>query len=243
MAGFDPAIQAQMSKRKSIGGEEGTVADRAAALKLFPVPPEIEARLAIYAELLRKWQRTINLVAASTLPQMWTRHFADSLQVQAAAPMARIWADLGSGAGFPGLVTAIRLAETQGAQIHLIEADRRKCAFLREVSRETLAPALVHQGRIEEILPEIGAPIEAVSARALAPLPVLLDFAGDLLEKGAVGLFLKGQRLDDELTDSRRLSRDFETYDFASIRSATSGSGSLLIVRHKGVQPRTDLKS
>ena len=111
--------------------------DRAAALALFPLPPETERRLAIYADLLAKWQKTINLVAASTLPHLWMRHFADSLQVQAAAPAAGCWVDLGSGAGFPGLVTAIRLAEEPGATVHLIESDQRKCAFLREVSRET----------------------------------------------------------------------------------------------------------
>ncbi len=126
--------------------------DRAAALALFPLPPETQQRLAIYAELLRKWQKTINLVAASTLPHIWTRHFADSLQVQAAAPEALIWVDLGSGAGFPGLVTAIRLADKPGAKVHLIDSDQRKCAFLREVSRETAAPAIVHDGRIESVV-------------------------------------------------------------------------------------------
>lgn len=204
--------------------------DRAAALKIFPLPPETEARFAIYAELLRKWQKVINLVAASTLPQLWTRHFADSLQVQAAAPNALHWADLGSGGGFPGLVTAIRLADVPGAKIHLIEADQRKCAFLREVSRETQAPAIVHQGRIEDILPELPPPIEAVSARALAPLPILLGYTGDLLEKGAVGLFLKGEHLADELTDSATLST-FANYEFSPIRSATSLSARLLIVK------------
>ncbi len=80
--------------------------------RLFPLPQEIVRRLDIYAELLRKWQKTINLVANSTLPHLWTRHIANSLQVQAAVPEAKLWADLGSGGGFPGLVTAIRLAET-----------------------------------------------------------------------------------------------------------------------------------
>lgn len=201
-------------------------------MKLFALPPETEARLAVYAELLRKWQSTINLVAASTLPQLWLRHFADSLQVQAAVPEARVWADLGSGAGFPGLVTAIRLATEPGAAVHLIEADRRKCAFLREVSRETQAPAFVHCGRIEDILPQLPAPIEALSARALAPLPVLLTYAQNLLESGAVGVFLKGEHLADELTASRQLST-FAQYDVASIRSVTSPSARLLIVKLK----------
>jgi 16S rRNA (guanine527-N7)-methyltransferase len=173
--------------------------DRDAALTLFPLPPEIIRRLDIYAALLRKWQKTINLVSTSTLPQLWMRHIADSLQVQAAMPEAKVWADLGSGGGFPGLVTAIRLAETPGAHVHLIESDQRKCAFLREVSRETSAPAMVHNGRIEEIINHIVDPIEAVSARALAPLPILVGYAEDWLAKGAAGVFLKGQWAEDEV--------------------------------------------
>jgi 16S rRNA (guanine527-N7)-methyltransferase len=200
--------------------------DRAAALALFPLPPETERRLAIYAELLAKWQKTINLIAVSTLPHLWMRHFADSLQVQAAAPAARLWVDLGSGAGFPGLVTAIRLADNPRAKIHLIESDQRKCAFLREVSRETEAPAVVHLGRIEEVMTEIDAPIEAVSARALAPLPELLHYAGKFLDQGAIGVFLKGQDVALELTEGAISSR----YHITLRESVTSPSSRLVIV-------------
>ena len=221
-----------MSKRNHENTAKSAESDRLAALKLFPLSPETETRLAIYAELLHKWQKIINLVAASTLPQLWMRHFADSLQVQAAMPAARVWADLGSGAGFPGLVTAICLAGIPDAKVHLIESDQRKCAFLREVSRETSAPAAVHQGRIEDILPELAEPIEAVSARALAPLPILLGYAENLLDKGAVGLFLKGERLADELTDSAAVGI-FAKYDFSEIRSVTSLSAHLVVVKAK----------
>lgn len=209
--------------------QDAVARDRAAALALFPLPPQIEQRLAIYAELLKKWQKTINLVAASTLPQIWTRHFADSLQVQAAAPDARLWVDLGSGAGFPGLVTAIRLADDPRAKVHLIEADQRKCAFLREVSRETGAPTVVHAGRIEQVVEKIEDPIEAVSARALAPLPDLVAYAAKFLKKGAVGLFLKGQEGARELTDSPLLS----TYDVSTRESVTSPSGRLVVILDK----------
>jgi 16S rRNA (guanine527-N7)-methyltransferase len=205
--------------------------DRAAAHALFPLSAEVEARLVIYADLLRKWQKTINLVAPSTVPQLWMRHFADSLQVQAAAPGARRWADLGSGAGFPGLVTAICLADLPGAEVHLIESDQRKCAFLQNVSRETSAPAIVHHGRIETIVPTLTA-IEAVSARALAPLPQLLDYAKPLLEKGALGLFLKGERVADELTEAEALGT-LDAYDFSVSRSATSPSAGLVMVKAK----------
>ncbi|HEY5226212.1 MAG TPA: RsmG family class I SAM-dependent methyltransferase, partial [Methylovirgula sp.] len=129
--------------------------------------------------------------------------------------------------------TAIRLAGRSGAKVHLIESDQRKCAFLREVSRETQAPAEVHQGRIEAVLPTLlDRGIEAVSARALAPLPILLAYAAPLLDKGAIGLFLKGEHVADELTGSRGPDR-FADYDVAEIRSATLDVARLLIVKHK----------
>lgn len=218
-----------MSKQKI---EPGCVVDRAAALKLFPLAPGIIARLEVYAELLNKWQKTINLVSTSTLPFIWTRHFADSLQVQAALPEARIWADLGSGAGFPGLVTAIRLSDTPDAKVHLIESDSRKCAFLREVSRETKSAAIVHLGRIEDVLPTLTDKIEAVSARALAPLPQLLAYSRDLIKNGATAAFLKGEKLDDELTHAQALDY-FDDYELSVIRSVTETSGKLLLVKQK----------
>ena len=174
-------------------------ADRAAALKLFPLPQETIARLTTYAELLRKWKMTINLVASSTLPFIWTRHFADSLQVQAALPDARLWVDLGSGAGFPGLVTAIKLIGQAGAKVHLIESNERKCAFLRQVARATGAPAEIHAARIESIDPEALAPVDAVTARALAPLPRLIEFAKVWIAHGAVGVFPRGRSAEAQL--------------------------------------------
>lgn len=222
-----------MAKQKSGKAEGPDPEDRAAALRLFPLPPETEARLDIYAELLLRWQKTINLVAPSTLPRLWTRHFADSLQVQAAAPDALVWADLGSGGGFPGLVTAIVLADRAGALAHLIESDQRKCAFLREVSRETQTPVQVHNGRIENVLPALcDQNIEAVSARALAPLHILIGYSVPLLEKGAVGLFLKGEHYADELTGPQAPG-SFVGYDVAASPSATSGAARLLIVSQK----------
>jgi 16S rRNA (guanine527-N7)-methyltransferase len=218
--------------------QDALARDRATALALFPLTPQTEQRLAIYAALLKKWQKTINLVAASTLPQIWMRHFADSLQVQAAVSEARLWVDLGSGAGFPGLVTAIRLADDPRAKVHLIEADQRKCAFLREVSRETGAPTIIHAGRIEQVVEEIEEPIEAVSARALAPLPGLLAYAAKFLEKGAVGLFLKGQDVGSELTDSPLLS----TYEVSMRESVTSASGRLVIVVDKAAGKPASLR-
>ena len=187
-------------------------------------------RLSIYAELLKKWQRVINLVGAASLDDLWVRHFADSLQVSEALPEARRWIDLGSGAGFPGLVTAMKYADDAQARIHLIESDQRKCAFLREVSRETGARAIIHCDRIEKILPEFHESIEAVSARALAPLPTLLGYAEKFIEAGAVGVFSKGQQVKAELTDSFTLSK----YLITTMESKTCASGLLVIVRRRG---------
>jgi 16S rRNA (guanine527-N7)-methyltransferase len=154
--------------------------------------------------LLREWQPRINLVAASTLGHVWTRHVADSLQLLPHAPDARTWLDLGSGAGFPGLAIACALAE-KGGFTHLVESDSRKCAFLREGARVTGASVQVHPQRIEILSRSRSLPApEIVTARALAPLKSLLEYAEPWLERGAQALFLKGQDIEAELTESAK---------------------------------------
>src|SRR6476661_11164804 len=118
--------------------------DKATALALTPVSSETEARLDRYVDLLVEWQAKTNLVAPSTLPNLWTRHISDSLQLLRLAPSAKVWLDLGSGGGFPGVVLACALAETLGASIHLVERIAKKAAFLREAIRVTAAPGTVH---------------------------------------------------------------------------------------------------
>ncbi len=169
---------------------------------LAPLKEETRRRLVLYADLLVRWQGTINLVSPKTLPDLWSRHIGDSLQVQAAAPAARHWVDLGSGGGFPGLVTAILLADEPGATVHLVESDKRKAAFLRTVARETGAPATIHAERIEAFVPTHAEPVDAVSARALAPLPRLVAYAQLFLEAGAIGVFPQGESAGAELTGS-----------------------------------------
>ena len=164
-----------------------------------PVDADLAERLAVFEQLLLKWQPKMNLVAPSTLKSIRTRHFEDSLQVFDVLPHARRWIDIGSGAGFPGIVTALRLKREAGGLVHLVESDHRKCAFLREVSRETQAPVEVHRGRIEEILPTLPE-VDAISARALASMAVLVEMTLDRIEKGAMGVFLKGQDVASELT-------------------------------------------
>jgi 16S rRNA (guanine527-N7)-methyltransferase len=185
--------------------------------------------LEIYAKLLEKWQRAINLVGKSSLDDLWVRHFADSLQVSDAVPEARRWLDLGSGAGFPGLVTAIKYAGEPGALVHLVEANQRKCVFLQNVIRETSAPAIVHCGRLEKVLPDFDETIDAVSARALAPLEALLGYAEKFLDQGAVGVFSKGKRFEAELTDSLTAGK----YLITTIASQTCSAARLVLVRRR----------
>ena len=201
-SGIRPAV----SRSPATAGEQLAV-DRARALALTPVSRETLARLDRYVALLLDWQRRVNLIAPSTEPSLWTRHIADSLQLLALAPEARVWADLGSGAGFPGLPIACALAETQGARVHLVESSTKKAAFLREAVGVTAAPASVHAMRIADFVNAPPAEIQVATARAVAPLSDLLAGAYPLLKKGARGLFPKGQGVDAELTEAAKYWR------------------------------------
>jgi 16S rRNA (guanine527-N7)-methyltransferase len=233
-AGQHPAPAGQ--DRPGADLAEALAADRARALDLLPVSRENAERLDRFVALLLKWQPAQNLVSAATLPNVWTRHIADSLQLAAhLPPEARVVADLGSGAGFPGLVLAIALAEREGARVHLVESNQRKAAFLREAARVTGAPATVHAARIEAALPEIAGPVDVVTARALAPLPDLIALAYPLLKTGAIGLFLKGQDVERELTET---SKSW-TLQTASAPSLIEAGGCILRVdRAEPLVPR-----
>lgn len=191
----------------------------------FAVSRETMSRLLTYETLLRKWQPAINLVANSTLEDLWCRHFQDSAQlVKLAPPNALRWLDLGSGGGFPGLVVAIMLRERPGFSMQLVESDQRKCAFLKEVVRRTDAPAIVHACRIEDFEPPPGWEPEVVSARALAPLEKILQWASPFWGKTTIGLFLKGERAQGELTDSAKKW----IFDCEAIASQSDPSGTVL---------------
>jgi 16S rRNA (guanine527-N7)-methyltransferase len=171
------------------------------------VSRETLGRLERYAALLEKWNRAINLVARGSLVDLWRRHMLDSAQLWPLLPTVRgrprRILDLGSGAGFPGLVLAIMGVPERGAEVHLVESDEKKAAFLREAARIAEAPVILHVQRIESLAPF---PVDAVTARACAPLPRLLDYAAPFLgnyRPGAaapLGLFLKGRDIDRELT-------------------------------------------
>lgn len=171
------------------------------ALAPYSVSRETRERLEILVAELHRWQAAKNLVGPGTLDQVWSRHVADSLQLlEHAPPTARTWLDLGSGAGFPGLVIAIAVAEREGARVDLVEANSRKCAFLRHVARLTGAPARIHPARIEDVVGGFVGKTDVVTARALAPLDKLLAWCGELLKTGSIGLFPKGERVAAELT-------------------------------------------
>jgi 16S rRNA (guanine527-N7)-methyltransferase len=178
--------------------------DRARALALQDVSRETLERLDRYVALVLEWQKTTNLIAPSTIPEIWTRHVADSLQLLPLAPGAKLWVDLGSGGGFPGIVLACALADTADAVVHLVESNQKKAAFLREALRVTGAPGIAHAVRIEDFAQRFSEAPNVVTARALAPLSELLALASPLLKKGAKGLFLKGQDVEAELTEAAK---------------------------------------
>ena len=160
-------------------------------------------KLELLERELRRWQAIKNLVGPATLDQIWDRHIVDSLQLLSLVPGARTWIDLGSGAGFPGLVLAIAGAE-RGLKVHLVESNSRKCSFLRHVSRLTGAGATVHEARLETVVPNFIGKADVVSARALASLSLLLEWTEPLLKAGTIGLFPKGRDAEIELTEARK---------------------------------------
>ena len=261
----------------------------------FDVSRETIARLTTYETLLRQWQKAVNLVAPSTLEAVWSRHFADSAQLLPLAPAARTWIDLGSGAGFPGLVVAILLAaspsprpsrraesapSTQGegrvegrlqtpeqaaasdpsplpakvrgegtgaepssASVTLIESNARKCAFLREVVRQTgIAAAMqprvavdILSTRIETAATQasLGGP-DVVLARALAPLDKLLGLAAPLFTPDTVGLFLKGRDAAAEL----KVAEKAWNFNAELVPSRTERDGRIIVVRN--LEPKSE---
>jgi 16S rRNA (guanine527-N7)-methyltransferase len=178
--------------------------DKTAALALTPVSRETEARLDRYVDLLLEWQAKTNLVSPATLPNLWTRHISDSLQLLPLAPSAKIWVDFGSGGGFPGVVLACALTETADATVHLVERNAKKAAFLREALRVTNSLGSVHLADIGDIVERISGKVDCVTARAVAPLHQLVGFAEPLVRRGAKALFLKGQDVETELTEATK---------------------------------------
>ncbi len=195
--------------------------DRDAFLADRNVSRETLARLDAIAATLDDWRMRSNLIGPREWPQIWTRHIGDSYQLLPHIPETAHVVDLGSGAGFPGLVIA---ADRPMGHVTMIESVGKKCAFLRAAIAAADLSATVHQGRVET------APVSAadvVTARAFAPLDSLLDYAWPWLKAGAIGVFPKGERWKEELTNAQK------TWNLApeAIPSRSGGSGVILIVR------------
>ncbi len=170
-----------------------------------------------FVELLRDWQRVHNLVSPSALDEIWTRHVADSLQLLQHAPQFREWVDLGSGAGFPGLIVAIACKEEADRHVTLVESNLKKAAFLRAAIRETGANASVAAERIEEHGRKMAGRADVVSARALAPLETILRLASPYLHENSVVLLLKGQ----DFVHEHEIASKSWNYDMVASPSAT----------------------
>jgi len=215
---------------------QALAADRAVALRLNTVSRETLARLDRFVELLLHWQSSMNLIGSSTIPQLWTRHVADSLQLLDLAPNARTWIDLGTGAGFPGVVIACALAGMPGAKVWLVDKSPKKGAFLRAAVRALDIPALVHTGRIEDFSASFSDSADVVTARALAPMPKLLGFVAPFVEKGAQALLSKGQDIDAELTEAAK----YWNIEAMRVPSRTNPTSRIVVVSR--LEPVGELK-
>ena len=209
-------------------------ADRANGLQMVPVSRETAEKLELFVGKLLHVSQLINLIARSTIPNIWVRHVADSLQLLLLAPDAKCWIDLGSGAGFPGRVIACALANRAGASVHLVESVGKKAAFLREAVDALKIPAVVHAVRIEDFVKNFSGKPDVVCARALAPLDRLLQLAHPLLKTGAKGLFPKGQDVEGELTRASK----YWNIEADLIPSKTSREGRIVVIR--GLRRRSD---
>lgn len=192
-----------------------------------PVSRETFERLLSFERVFRKWAQRINLVAPSTLDEVWERHILDSAQVVRLGGAAKIWLDIGSGGGFPGLIIGSMIAERPGASIDLVESNHKKAAFLQAVTGELGLPAKVHSKRIEDMHGVIAAP-DILSARALAPLPLLLELSAPWLEQTTVALFHKGRDYRQEIQDSSHQWR----FDLVEHPSLTDAQGVILEIRN-----------
>lgn len=197
-------------------------------LGLADVSRETLERLDIYARLLEKWNPRINLVAKSTIPDLHERHFRDSAQLWKLVKARGLWADLGSGGGFPGMVIAILAADgTSHTSVCLVESDRRKAEFLRTVARETGVTVDIRAERIERLDP-LGAAV--LSARALADLTSLLDFATRHLQPDGTALFPKGVTWEKEVS----AAREQWNFDLEVIRSELDPASVILKIKSIG---------
>jgi len=200
----------------------GASLDAGGFAALSGATPTQMADLERFREILVDWSGRMNLVGASTLDSYWSRHVWDSAQLLPLAPDAQTWADLGAGAGFPGLVLAVMLKGRPGARVHLVESMAKRCRFLAEVVSALALPAQIHNARAEDVKLKV----DVVTARAVAPLTRLLMFAAPYFSRGARGLFLQGQDIDAELEDAHAAWR----FDVDVLPSQSDPRGRILSI-------------
>jgi 16S rRNA (guanine527-N7)-methyltransferase len=193
------------------------------------VSRETIERLEIYHNHLIKWNQTINLVSRSTIDEVWHRHFLDSAQLWSLCPRnARTWLDLGSGAGFPGMIVAVLAdGEKSDLSMALVESDARKCAFLHNISQIIGASATIHTKRVEDVAEK---PKDVISARAFAPLVALFEYSEPFLKQNTVLLLPKGKNHEMELTQARK----YWTFRLQKIPSVTDPDGVILKIEGLG---------
>lgn len=197
------------------------------------VSRETQGRLEHFAMLFRKWAKSINLVAPSTLEELWSRHIADSAQLFQLHPNPATWLDLGSGGGFPGVITAILLAETGGGWVHLLESNQKKCAFLRVALMECNGRGSVHPLRIETAQKEISG-CDFISARALADLDLLLRYASPwMIGSSTRALLHKGRDYQREVDKARG------DWDFDLVRHQSAVEQNSVILEISGLRPKS----
>jgi len=201
---------------------------------IVPVSRETMEIMQVYVDLLAQWQVKINLVSNSTLGDVWRRHICDSAQCKEIMPEASTWLDLGSGAGFPGLVVAILGRSEPELDVQLVESNGKKCAFLRKVIRETGVAATVINDRIESVTKQIGN-VDVLTARAVAPLDRLFEYSCNWLDNGSAGLFQKGRDYMREL----EYCRGAWEFDLVKHDSRTRENSVILEVRNL---KKTDLQ-
>ena len=202
------------------------VGDALSFAKASGASPTAMTALEHYRSYLEDWNQRINLVGPATLPVFWSRHAWDSAQLLNLAPDALLWADLGTGAGLPGIVLAILEKDRPGFHVHLVESMAKRCRFLQEVVQGLALPATVHHSRAEDL----GLSVDIVTARACAPMARLFGYAQPYFKRGATGLFLKGQDVASDLAEATR-SWDF---DADILPSLSDPRGQIVRVRRLG---------
>ena len=203
-------------------------ASRKDVCRIFDVSRESLKKLDIFVEHLKKWQKSINLVGPKEIDRIWSRHIADGLQLAQAVPdHVKSIADLGSGSGIPGIIIAI-LLQPHGVRVHLVESNGKKAAFMRDVIRKIGVEARVHCARIEDVYSQDWVKeIDLVTARALAPLPLLVKLTVPFIENGGEMLFLKGEAVDSELTETAK----YWNIEHSLIPSRTNVAGCILSIK------------